>query len=248
MEELLIKEGFIVVPAANVIEALEQIVTQKFDVLITDLHMPGPGDGFAVVTAMRHSQPDALTLVVSGYPDVKEAMTAILLQADEILAKPLEIKPLAELIRKKTQEPRSSVKPSKESVASILEREIAVTIQRWLWRAGQVGELMSLRLSEKERTEYLPEIIRNIVERLRLTRTIEAIANPAPAAVLHGRLRCQQGYTVPQIVQESRILQVCIFETIQRNLANVDFSMVLPDIMLIADEVDLPDVLYQVEC
>jgi hypothetical protein len=40
------------------------------------------------------------------------------------------------------------------------------------------------------------------------------------------------------IVQESRILQVCIFETIQRNLAVVDFSSVLPDIMLLADEVD----------
>ena len=40
------------------------------------------------------------------------------------------------------------------------------------------------------------------------------------------------------MVQESRILQVCIFETIQRNLASVDFSAVLPDIMPIADEVD----------
>jgi hypothetical protein len=40
------------------------------------------------------------------------------------------------------------------------------------------------------------------------------------------------------IVQESRILQVCIFETSQGNLAMVDFSLVLPDIMLIADEVD----------
>jgi hypothetical protein len=40
------------------------------------------------------------------------------------------------------------------------------------------------------------------------------------------------------IVQESRLLQVCIFETIQRNLSHVDFSLVLPDVMLIADEVD----------
>ncbi len=39
-------------------------------------------------------------------------------------------------------------------------------------------------------------------------------------------------------MQESRILQVSIFETIQRNLASVDFSSILPDIMLIADEVD----------
>jgi hypothetical protein len=40
------------------------------------------------------------------------------------------------------------------------------------------------------------------------------------------------------MVQESRLLQVCIFETIQRNLSTVDFTAVLPDIMIIADEVD----------
>jgi len=53
--------------------------------VITDLHMPNPSDGFAVVTAMRHSQPDALTLLVSGYADVKSAMDAILLEADDII-------------------------------------------------------------------------------------------------------------------------------------------------------------------
>jgi hypothetical protein len=31
---------------------------------------------------------------------------------------------------------------------------------------------------------------------------------------------------------------VCIFETIERNLSTVDFTKVLPDIMIIADEVD----------
>jgi hypothetical protein len=32
--------------------------------------MPNPGDGFTVISAMRHSQPNALALLVSGYPDV----------------------------------------------------------------------------------------------------------------------------------------------------------------------------------
>jgi YesN/AraC family two-component response regulator len=50
-----------------VTEALRRIATESFDVLITDLHMPGPGDGFTVVSAMRHSQPNALTMLVSGF-------------------------------------------------------------------------------------------------------------------------------------------------------------------------------------
>jgi PleD family two-component response regulator len=44
-----------VVSANSVTEAFSQIAAQSFDVLITDLHMPDAGDGFAVVTAMRHS-------------------------------------------------------------------------------------------------------------------------------------------------------------------------------------------------
>ena len=83
--------GFKVVPAATVNEALNLISIQNFDALLTDLHMPDPADGFTVVSAMRHLQPNAVTLVNSGYPAIEEAMTTILLQADEVLVKPLKI-------------------------------------------------------------------------------------------------------------------------------------------------------------
>jgi YesN/AraC family two-component response regulator len=160
-----------------VTEALSQIVTQQFDVLITDLHMPGPGDGFAVVAAMRHSQPSALTLVVSGFPDVEAALNAVLLQADEVLVKPVKMKELAELIRKKAPERRRSPRPNKESVA-ILEREANLTIQRWLSRVKEVGDLAALPLADEDRTDHLSEIIRNIAERLRKSRSIEVVATP----------------------------------------------------------------------
>jgi hypothetical protein len=40
------------------------------------------------------------------------------------------------------------------------------------------------------------------------------------------------------LVEESRILQVSIFSTLQKNLRSVDFSKVLLDVVTIADEVD----------
>jgi hypothetical protein len=40
------------------------------------------------------------------------------------------------------------------------------------------------------------------------------------------------------VVEESRILQVSIFNTLQNNLDRVDFSKVLRDVITIADEVD----------
>ena len=108
-------KGFKVVSAANVTEALKHIATESFDVLLTDLHMPNPGDGFTVVTAMRHSQPDALTLLVSGYPDVQSAMAAILLEADEVIVKPFDVGKLADLIREKMLAPTYSEVRERES-------------------------------------------------------------------------------------------------------------------------------------
>jgi hypothetical protein len=58
------------------------------------------------------------------------------------------------------------------------------------------------------------------------------------AAVAHGRVRQSQGYSIPVMVEESRILQVSIFETLRNNLSSVDFSLLLTDVMTIADECD----------
>jgi CheY-like chemotaxis protein len=227
-----------VVCAQCVTEALRLIATQSFDVLITDLHMPEPGDGFAVVTAMRHSQPQALTLVVSDYPDVQKAMNAILLQADEVLVKPFDGKRLAGLMDKERLTSLPSLTQAKEGIAAILDRDVAILIQRWLERVGLVKELVAIPLAASERSGYLPEMIRSITTRLRGTREIDEADIPNHAAVVHGQCRYRQGYTAPMIVQESRLLQVSIFETVERNLATVDFTRVLPDIMIIADEVD----------
>src|SRR5207249_11882834 len=101
---------------------------------------------------------------------------------------------LLSLIREKIQDRKPSPKPSKESVASILEGDGITTIQRWLWRVERTDELVSVSLTAKERTAHLPEIIESIVGRLRRIRILEAIALSSPAAVAHGQLRYRQGY------------------------------------------------------
>jgi YesN/AraC family two-component response regulator len=74
-------------------------------------------DGFTVISAMRHSQPNALTMLVSGFPDVKSAMEAIILEADEIIVKPVEVKQLAELVRERLRIHSPSRRPNKERTA-----------------------------------------------------------------------------------------------------------------------------------
>jgi DNA-binding NtrC family response regulator len=155
MRATLERKGFDVTPAANVTEALKLIITETFDVLITDLHMPNPSDGFAVITAMRHSQPDALTLLVSGYPDVKSAMDAILLQADDIIVKPFEAGKLADLVHEKLLARKPAAHTPKERVAAILQRCTSGIVDDWLVRVKKNKELNYILLTDKERTGYL---------------------------------------------------------------------------------------------
>jgi DNA-binding response OmpR family regulator len=229
--------GFLVTPAANVAEALHLIDTEPFDVLLSDLHMPGPGDGFTVVSAMRHKHPDAVTLLFTGYPALKEAMDAILLQADEILVKPMPIPELVQLIRERLDKRGNRRASNIERVASILEREASTTIADWLGRVGRDDELTRIVLSDDERSGHLQKLLRELVHRLRVPRSL-GTKQPSEGAVEHGHIRRSQGYSIPMIIEESRMLQVSIFHTLQNNLSVVDFSLLLIDVMAIADEVD----------
>jgi DNA-binding response OmpR family regulator len=244
MNEALTRKGFEVITASSVPEALRYISNETFGVLITDLHMPEAGDGFTVVSAMRHSQPDALTLLVSGYPDVESAMAAILLEADEVLVKPFEIGRLTDLIQGRILNRKPSKRVDKERVGAILLRCTDKIVADWLARVKQSNELNHLQLGNQERTGHLPKLVEDLAKRLSKpiatsnTNTKDSDAAFSPAAVAHGKLRYQQGYTPEMLVHESRILQVTIFGTLQSNFSYLDFSLLLPDVMAIADEVD----------
>jgi DNA-binding response OmpR family regulator len=237
LQRALERDGFEVVTATNVSEALNLIATQDFHVLLSDMHMPHAGDGFTVVSAMRHTHPRAVTIVLSGYPALEEAMSAILLQADEVLTKPIELASLRQTIRQRLETPQEqSFHMTTKSVASILENDLAITIQDWMGLVEQDAELTCIPLSFQDRTGHLPNLIADLIQRLRLPVTEKA--NISLAARAHGQLRRRQGYTPAMVVEESRILQVSIFNTIQNNLRTVDFSKVLLDVITIADEVD----------
>jgi DNA-binding response OmpR family regulator len=228
---------FQVTAAASVGEALHLIDIKPFDVLLCDLHMPGAGDGFTVVSAMRHVNPQAITLVFTGYPALKQAMDAILLQADEILVKPMAIEALVTLIRERLEKRGTRVLTNIERVASILERDCQETINNWLKKVNSEEELTIVSLDVEQRTGHLPKLIQELVHRLRMPRNLGTKA-VSEAAALHGKIRFEQGYTVPMIIEESRILQVSLFQTLQNNLTTVDFSLLLIDVMTVADEVD----------
>jgi len=133
--------------------------------------------------------------------------------------------------------PRESGDPgAMESVADILQRELHSLISDWLFRVEQEPDLTCIPLGFEERTGHLPNLLNDVIARLRLD--VGTKAPISKAAAEHGELRRLQGYTVAMAVEESRLLQVTIFSTLHKNATNLEFSLLLPDIVTIADEVD----------
>jgi CheY-like chemotaxis protein len=235
--KILEQDDFAVTTAANVSEALKHINSILFDVLLTDLHMPGAGDGLTVVGAMRHSNPKAVTMVLTAFPEMEAAARAILQQTDQILVKPIEVMALVEAIKQrvKTGAPLPRVV---ETVAAILQRSVEATIRAWFDRIKNDEKVMAISMTFEQRTCHLPQVFEDLVARLESAKPIGSKELVSVAAADHGINRQEQGYTAAMLVEESRMLQVCVFDTLQKNLATIDFSVLLISVMTIADEID----------
>jgi two-component system response regulator RegA len=109
LPEILQRRGFDVRVAASVAEALSEIRTHKFDVLLSDLNIGEDGNGFTVIRAMRKAHPNCVAILLTGYPAFDTAVQAIEDEVDGYLVKPADINSLVSTIerRLRTRQGRS---------------------------------------------------------------------------------------------------------------------------------------------
>ena len=93
--------GFDVRSAASVAEALAEVKTHKFDVLLSDLNIDQENDGFTIVHAAREANPKCVTILLTGYPAFESAVQAIHDEVDDYVIKPAEIESLVSIMERK---------------------------------------------------------------------------------------------------------------------------------------------------
>lgn len=233
--EVLRHQGFEVTVAASVAEALDCVTQKTFDVLISDLNIGEPGDGFTVVSAMRRTQPNAITFILTGYPDFESALRAIRSQVDDYVVKPADIASLVETIQHRLSNGLSRHVPLPTRRASTILRErIESIIQGWLEQVDKHSDLSAVKLSRQERIDHLPDLVRELADRIDSERdgpTMSAIQ----AASFHGEQRYHQGYAIPLIVAEARLLQQVVSATLRANLLSIDISTLIGDLIQIGE-------------
>src|SRR6476469_7835344 len=95
--EQLTDRGYHVEQAGTGEAALAKLADFAFDVIITDLRLPGV-DGSAVVDAAVDRYPDIVAIVVTGYGTVKDAVEAIKRGAWDFVSKPFQIDELLHVL------------------------------------------------------------------------------------------------------------------------------------------------------
>lgn len=99
MKELLSIEGYGVVVARTVAEALEACATEPFDVVVSDLGLPD-GSGFDVVRGAHKQRPDVRAIALSGYGMEDDRKRSAEAGFAEHLVKPVGFRDLQEAIRR----------------------------------------------------------------------------------------------------------------------------------------------------
>ncbi len=98
LTELFDVEGNVVTAAELLPDALEQLRTQRFDLIVTDLRLGGKRDGGLQVMALAGMlSPDATVLVLTAYPDDSNRQASFRLGALHFIEKPVDLSTIAQL-------------------------------------------------------------------------------------------------------------------------------------------------------
>jgi len=95
--ELLHEEGYEPVIAASAEEALELLSKNQFELVISDIKMPG-ADGLALLRNLRESHPETAVIMMTGFGQIESAVEALKLGASDYLTKPIRLAALTESV------------------------------------------------------------------------------------------------------------------------------------------------------
>jgi ActR/RegA family two-component response regulator len=220
--------GFSVTSTGTVPDALRLISHEKFEVLIADLNVGNAGDGFTVVSAMRRTQPTAVNFILTGFPAFETALEAIRQQVDDYLIKPTEIESLVQAIQSKLtdRKPTHGIQPKR--LPDIIERDLDSIVSQWLTAVKKDEEISAIPLSDSDRKDHVPLLLQQSLER---ARGRQLTPEDTDAAKLHGAVRRKQGYSIPLVVREAKILLRVLADCVQQNLLAIQVSYLIPDMV-----------------
>jgi len=97
MQELLAGQRYVIETCLNGQDALAKIQESAYDMVISDLKMPGIS-GIELIKSVKAASPDTATVLITGYATVETAVKALRYGADDYVTKPFNIEELRKVV------------------------------------------------------------------------------------------------------------------------------------------------------
>src|SRR5206468_6316452 len=103
--------GCVVSTAASAEEAFDLLSVQPFDLVVSDIKMPGLS-GLDVLRAVKGRQPGTPVVLITGMPSVDSAVFGLRNQAFDYLTRPFSVEDVHQLLQRVREERRSRPQPA----------------------------------------------------------------------------------------------------------------------------------------
>lgn len=114
------QEGYYVDTAENGAEAIEKSNNKLFDLALVDIRLPDML-GTELLGAMKETTPKMAKIILTGYPSMQNAITAVNQGADGYLLKPADVEELLKSIKKHLQRREEAATYSEQKVAEFIQ-------------------------------------------------------------------------------------------------------------------------------
>jgi ActR/RegA family two-component response regulator len=230
--------GFDVRTAATVAQALREITTRTFDILISDLNIGQPGDGFTVVSAMRRTQPDCINFILTGFPAFETALAAIQRQVDDYLVKPANIEDLVELIQEKLRDRQPSHLSVPTRLSRLLRTNCEAISAEVVRRMKEDPVLGAIEMNDEARAGQLPVLIAQIADQLESGEPDSLTPMSVELSRRHGEQRLAMGYKISMLVTDTVFLESVVYDMVRLRLLMLDTSNLVIDLKRFNNSLD----------
>jgi len=215
--------------------AIRHLAGHDFDVLITDLNINGPADGYILAGVSRNLRPDSLILLLTGLPDLEGAWKSIQDSVDRLLLKPIDPFELDKLAG--SMERAGRPVPTQLDLGHFIAAHEAGIVEDWYSHVEADPIVAAIAIPRIERLNNLHQILDAIVHRIH--HPADPITDEhADAAYEHGRSRRRNGYSIGALLREASHLRQSITRVLSAHFLDLEPRNVMSDLFQMNASID----------
>ena len=123
MKAILQDEGYIVDLAATGKEAIQKTTEKNYNIALLDIRLPDM-EGVELLKLLKDGVPRTRKIMVTGYPSMQNAISALNKNADAYLLKPVDVEKLLATVKQQITDQENERKFSEEKVAEFIESRV----------------------------------------------------------------------------------------------------------------------------